>query len=405
MKTRVTILGATGSIGASAIDVLLAHRDIFEVVAVVAHRDAEGLAKIARKLGASFAALADAANGPALREALAGSGIASGAGDTAVSDAVALETDFVIAGIAGAAGVHATRAAMLPGRVIALANKECLVCAGDAFMRDAARIGTTILPLDSEHNALHQALGNNALDTVESMTITASGGPFLNWSAAEIARATPEQALAHPKWSMGPKISIDSATLMNKGLELIEAHHLFRLAPSQLNVLVHPEAIVHGLVQFIDGAVTAGLAAPDMRIAMAHCLANGSANGGRLDVSTTRFDLAQLSRLTFAEPNEVRFPALRLARQAMAAGGAMPTVLNAANEIAVAAFLAGRLTIPGIATLVEDSCAAYSGPSGACATVDEAMAVDHVARELASRLLSRRTGTANDATTNVVNEW
>jgi 1-deoxy-D-xylulose-5-phosphate reductoisomerase len=393
MKTRVTLLGATGSIGASAIDILYAHRDIFDVVAVVANHDAEGLAKIAVKLNADFAALADEICGSVLSDALEGSQIASGAGDSAVNDAVARDTDIVIAGIAGTAGLRVTRAAMKPGRTIALANKECLVCAGAAFMQDAARLGTKILPLDSEHNALYQALAGAPISTVETMTITASGGPFLTWSAADIAKATPKQALAHPKWSMGPKISIDSATLMNKGLELIEAHHLFGILPSQLAVIVHPEAIVHGLVQFTDGSVTAGMAAPDMRIAMAHCLGEKT----RLKFSSARFDLAQLARLTFAEPDENRFPALRLAKAALAAGGAMPTVLNAANEIAVAAFLAGHLNFPGISALVEKTCAAYAGSQAAPSSVADALAVDHDSRLLARSLLSRRTVAAKDA--------
>lgn len=397
---RVTLLGATGSIGASAVDVLAAHPDAFEIVALVAGSDAPALATLARRLGARFAALADPAGGRALAEALAGSGIGCGAGESAVAEAVALPTDLVVAGISGTAGLKPTHAALQPGRIVALANKECLVCAGDAFLRDAARLGATIRPLDSEHNALLQALGDAPIAAVERMTLTASGGPFRTWSARDIASATPEQALAHPKWSMGRKISVDSATLMNKGLELIEAHHLFGLPAERLDVLVHPEALVHGLVHFVDGAVTAGLAMPDMRVAMAHCLRGEE----RLSVPTPRIDLATVGSLTFTAPDETRFPALRLAREALRSGGALPTVLNAANEIAVAAFLDRRIGILGIADLVAATLEAYDGPMAAPASVAEALAVDHDVKQRARRLLSAWGGAANDKSVRVVND-
>lgn len=383
MRRRVTILGATGSIGSSAVDLLGAHRDRFEIVSLVANRNVVRIAEIARELNAEFVALADETQQQALREALSGTGIQSGAGQEAVLEAVARDADTIIAGIAGTAGVPATHAALRPGRTLALANKECLVCAGDAFMRDVRQRGVTLMPLDSEHNALHQALGDVPISDVERMTLTASGGPFRTWDVERIRAATPEQALKHPKWSMGAKISIDSATMMNKGLELIEAQHLFSIPPAQLAILVHPEAIVHGLVHFVDGSVSAGMAAPDMRVALAHCLAGGT----RLRANTQRFDLARIGSLTFEAPDEERFPAIRIVRDAMAAGGVLPTVLNAANEIAVAAFLEGRIGFMQIAALVEEACARFAGKAQAPDCIESALSVDHDARRVAAALL------------------
>ncbi|MDJ1156774.1 1-deoxy-D-xylulose-5-phosphate reductoisomerase [Chelatococcus sp. SYSU_G07232] len=385
MITRITILGATGSVGRSTADLLAEHRDRFRVSAVVGGSDAVALADVARRLDAEFAAVADERAGRALSEALAGTGIACGAGRSAVCDAVDRETDVVVAAIVGTAGLEPTHGAIRPGRSIALANKESLVCAGAAFMRDARAAGVPVLPLDSEHNALLQALGTAATSDVERMILTASGGPFRTWTIEEIARATPEQALAHPTWSMGAKITIDSASLMNKGLELIEAHHLFGIEAERLDVLVHPQSIVHGLVAFRDGAVSAGLAIPDMRVPIAHCLGTGQ----RLTTTARRLDLAAIGTLTFEAPDLARFPALKAARQALAAGGAMPTVLNAANEIAVEAFLARRLGFAQIAALVEETCARFAGRgTGAPASVHDALAIDHEARRTATEILS-----------------
>lgn len=383
MRQGVTILGATGSIGSAAIDLLGAHRDRFRIVSLVANRNVERIASIARDLGAEFVALADAERGSALRDALAGSGIPCGAGRSAVLEAVARDAQIVIAGIAGTAGVPATHAALVEGRTLALANKECLVCAGDAFMRDVRMRGVTLMPLDSEHNALHQALGDSRIADVERMTLTASGGPFRTWKPDRIAAATPEQALNHPKWSMGAKISIDSATMMNKGLELIEAHHLFEVPAARLDIIVHPEAIVHGLVHFVDGSVSAGMAAPDMRVALAHCIAGGT----RLRAATKRFDLAQVGALTFEAPDEDRFPAIRIVRAAMAAGGILPTVLNAANEIAVAAFLDRRIGFMDIPSIVEAACERFDGRAQAPDSIESALSVDHDARRVTSALL------------------
>jgi 1-deoxy-D-xylulose-5-phosphate reductoisomerase len=383
--SRLSILGATGSIGRSTLDVILAHRDAFEVEAVAGGRDARALAATAKRLGARFAALADEGGHALLRDELAGTGIASGAGATAVIEAAQRDADLVVAAISGTAGLPSAHAALAPGRRVALANKESLVCAGEAFMRDAKRIGAAILPMDSEHNALAQALGGGAIDDVATMTITASGGPFRTWPAERIATATPDEASAHPTWSMGRKINIDSATLMNKGLELIEAHHLFGLDADRLEVVVHPQSIVHGLVHWRDGAVTAGLAQPDMRVPIAHCLKNGA----RLPSTRPRLDLAAIGSLTFEAPDLERFPCLRLAMTALARGGALPAVLNAANEVAVEAFLAGKIGFGGIAALVERVCARsetrwHRAPD----TVEEALTIDADSRQVAVSFLS-----------------
>jgi 1-deoxy-D-xylulose-5-phosphate reductoisomerase len=268
---------------------------------------------------------------------------------------------------------------------VALANKECLVCAGNLFMRRAASAGATVLPVDSEHNAVFQALGSGHRADVRRAILTASGGPFRTWSKEAIKAATPEQALRHPNWSMGPKITIDSATLMNKGLELIEAHHLFALKPDEIDVLVHPQSVVHGLVEFRDGSVVAQLGSPDMRIPIAHCLAWPR----RINGPAVRLDLAKVRELTFEAPDLDRFPALALARRAMESGGAAPTVLNAADEVAVAEFIAGRIGFTAIAALVEATLDAAEKRDllAEPTSIDTAMAVDHIARSLAKDLL------------------
>lgn len=382
----VTLLGATGSVGRSVRDIVAENPECLSIATVVGGRDAEALARTAIETGASFAALADAAGGEALKQALSGTGIASGAGRSAVLEAVDRPADIVVSAISGAAGLEATFAALQPKRTIALANKESLVCAGTAVMARAAEVGARILPLDSEHNALFQVLGAEPLSSVRSMTLTASGGPFRTWNAERIAAATPDQALKHPNYAMGAKITIDSASMMNKGLELIEARFLFDLRPDQLDVLVHPQQIVHGLVTFRDGSVSAGMAVPDMRVAAAHCLGVD----GRLDAPPSRFlDLALTAPLSFERPDLVRFPALGLAMAALREGGAMPAVLNAANEIAVAAFLERRLRFCDIAALVEAVCSASPAGSKAPGDVAEALAIDHDSRRRAASLLSQ----------------
>jgi 1-deoxy-D-xylulose-5-phosphate reductoisomerase len=390
--TRITLLGATGSIGRSTLDVIAQHPDRFRVCAVVGGSDAEALAKVAKAVRADFAALAAPAAHKALATALAGSGIAHGAGQQAVIEAVDRDCDIVVAAIVGTAGLAPTHAALKAGRRIALANKESLVSAGVSFMRDAKAKGVTVLPMDSEHNALAQALGGNPPEAVERMTITASGGPFRTWTADAIARATREDALVHPTYSMGAKITIDSATLMNKGLELIEAHHLFGLGSEKLHVVVHPQSIVHGLVSFWDGAVTACLALPDMRVPISHCLGLGD----RLKLAVRRLDLASIAALTFEPPDLARFPALKLAQSVLSAGGALPTVLNAANEIAVGAFLNRRISFTAITEIVGRVCDEFSGKRlQAPDSVAEALSVDEEARRAAEDVLPRVTMAAS----------
>jgi 1-deoxy-D-xylulose-5-phosphate reductoisomerase len=387
---RLVILGATGSIGRSAADVLDAAPGAFHVEAVAACRDVKGLAAVAKRLSARFAAICDSGMYNDLKAELSGTGIEIAAGAEAVVEAARRPGDVVLGAIAGAAGVEPTHAALSKGRTVALANKECLVCAGAPFMRRTAEVGAKLLPVDSEHNAIFQALGGEPIDRVERMTLTASGGPFRTWSANAIGTATPEQALAHPNWSMGRKVTIDSATLMNKGLELIEAHHIFGIAAERLDVLVHPQSIVHGLVSFADGSVTAGLAVPDMKVPIAHCLGFPV----RLSTPTRRLDLAAISTLTFELPDLQRFPALRVAMDALKSGGGLPTVLNAANEIAVEAFLEGRIGFGHIARFVAAACEAAlaDGTAKEPRTVGEAMAVDHIVRERSRSLLARTNG-------------
>jgi 1-deoxy-D-xylulose-5-phosphate reductoisomerase len=376
---KLTILGATGSIGRSTEAVILGAPGAFETVAVAGGRDAKNLARVARSLGAKFAAIADVAAYTELKAELAGTNIAAGAGPEAMREAASMESDLVVGAIAGAAGVLPTYAAVEAGRDVALANKECLVCAGEPFMRKAREKNVRVLPMDSEHNAIFQALGGESARTIEKMWLTASGGPFRTWSAEQIAAATPEQALAHPNWAMGPKVTVDSASLMNKGLELIEALHIFGIDANKLDVLVHPQSIVHGLVSFSDGAVTAGMAVPDMKVPIAHCLGWPD----RVPTQARRLDLAAIGALTFEKPDFDRFPALRVAMSALAAGGAMPNILNAANEIMVAAFLEKRIAFNEIAAHVEAICEIFD-KEGAARTppdVEAALAVDHIVRE------------------------
>jgi len=381
----VTLLGATGSIGASTIDLLRQEAGRYRVEAVTAHRSAKALARLARELGARFAAVADPYAYSELKAELSGSGIEAAAGADAIVDAALRPADWVMAAITGATSLRPTLAAAERGATVALANKECLVCAGALFMRRAAAAGATVLPVDSEHNAIFQALGAGRREDVRRIVLTASGGPFRTFALDAIRKVTVEQALKHPTWSMGPKVTIDWATLMNKRLELIEAHHLFALPSEALDVVVHPQSVVHGLVEYRDGSVVAQLGSPDMRIPIAHCLAWPVRMGTR----AARLDLARTSTLTFEEPDLTRFPALGLARRALAAGGAAPTVLNAANEVAVHEFISGRLGFGGIPALVEATLDA-AGRDGALAepqSVADAMAIDHNARRLASGLL------------------
>ncbi len=383
---RLTILGATGSIGRSCAHVIAAAPGRFSVVAVAGGRDGAGLARCAIELGAEFAAVADPEGYADLKAGLAGFEVEVASGPEAVKEAALRDADLVVSAIVGAAGLEPTFAAIAEGRTVALANKETLVCAGGAVMEMARRAGALLLPMDSEHNALFQAIGARDPQTIETMTITASGGPFREWSAERIAGATREEALAHPNWVMGPKVTIDSAGLMNKGLELIEAHHLFGLPADRLDVVVHPQSIVHGLIAFADGSLIAGMASPDMRTPIAHCLAYPD----RIDCGVRAPDLAALRRLTFERPDLARFPALSLAIDAMRAGAGAPTALNAANEVAVAAFLARRIGFGEIARLVARTLSMMeaAGELGSPTNIAQALAIHHVARERAQQLLA-----------------
>jgi 1-deoxy-D-xylulose-5-phosphate reductoisomerase len=385
---RLTILGATGSIGTSTLAVIGERPQDYEVEAVTAFGNAERLARVARDCKAKLAVVADRTGLNALRDALAGSGIEAAAGAAAIDEAAARPVDIVVAGIVGAAGLSPTLAAIRAGSRVALANKECLVCAGDLFMGEARRTGITVLPVDSEHNAIFQAMQGHTVDEVEKVILTASGGPFRDWTREAMSGARPEEAVKHPNWSMGPKISVDSATLMNKGLEIIEAHHLFGLPSEQLDVLIHPQSIVHGMVAYRDGSVIAEMSTPDMRLPIALCLAWPA----RSKLAGTRLDLARVGKLTFERPDVDRFPALKLARTALETGGWATNILNAANEIAVAAYLAGTIGFLQIARVVEETLerAAVQGFAGAPTTIKDALALDKEGRRIAAGLLGRR---------------
>ncbi len=384
-ERSVTLLGATGSIGASTVDLIKRERARYRIEAVTAYKSAARLASLARDLGARFAAIGEAGAYGELKDALFGTGIGAGAGENALIEAAERPAEWVIGAITGAAGLKPTLAAVERGAIVALANKETLVCAGGLFMRRAAAAGATVLPVDSEHNALFQAMNGSRREDVRRVILTASGGPFRTARVEALRTATVEQALNHPNWSMGPKVTIDSATLMNKGLELIEAYHLFALAPEQIDVLVHPQSIVHSLVEFCDGSMIAQLGCPDMRIPIAYCLAWP----GRIRGPAPRLDLARVATLTFEEPDFARFPALSLARRALEAGGAAPTVLNAANEVAVAEFLARRLNFAGIPALVAATleAALCRNWTAEPESIEEALSIDHDARLLARSLL------------------
>jgi len=377
----VTLLGATGSIGTSTIDLIKRNPGRYRVEAVSAHTNAAALAKLARELNARFAVVSDPAAFKDLKAALAGSNIEAGAGDSALIEAAERPAEWVLAAIVGSAGLKSALAAANRGATVALANKECLVCAGDLFMHAAAKAGARVLPVDSEHNAIYQALKAGRAEDVHRIVLTASGGPFRTWTIEKMRAATREQALKHPNWSMGAKITIDSATMMNKGLELIEAHHLFGVGPDKLDVLVHPQSIVHGLVEYVDGSVVAQLGSHDMRIPIAYCLAWPE----RIAGPAARLDLAQLATLSFEKPDPVRFPALAIARRALEIGGAAPTILNAANEVAVDAFLHDRLSFTGIVDLVSATldAAERRGAVKEPQNVEEAIGVDLMARSLA----------------------
>ena len=377
----VSILGATGSIGTSTLDLIEREPERFSVVALTAHRDVKGLAAAARRTSARFAAIADPAAAGALADALAGSGIAWGAGPDAVTDAAAMESDWTMAAIVGIAGLKPTMAALRRGRAVALANKEALVSAGTVMLGAARESGASMLPVDSEHNAIYQCFDHEDPRRIAKVILTASGGPFRTLSQAEMARMTPAQAVKHPNWSMGAKISVDSATLMNKGLELIEAHHLFPIGADRFEILIHPQSVVHSLVEYVDGSVLAQLGTPDMRTPIAYTLAWPE----RMRTPCARLDLAAIGRLDFEAPDPERFPALQLARAALVEGGARPAVLNAANEVAVSAFLAGRIGFLDIVFIVGKVLDGYDPP--APTSIEGVIAIDERARDIAEQAM------------------
>ncbi len=382
---RITILGSTGSVGCNTIDLVARDPERFQVEALTAYRNVATLAEQARQVGAKLAVVADETSYSALKDALAGSGVEAAAGPQAVVEAAMRDSaEWVMSAIVGAAGLAPTLAAAHRGATIALANKECLVCAGELMMQEVGNGGATLLPVDSEHNAIFQVLETADPDAIERIILTASGGPFRTADLAQMEHATPDQALAHPNWDMGDKISIDSATMMNKGLELIEAYHLFPVAEPQIEVLIHPQSVVHSLVGYVDGSVLAQLGTPDMRTPIAYALAWPH----RMATPAARLDLATLGRLSFEAPDPKRFPAITLARQALQTQGATPTILNAANEVAVEGFLARRIGFLDILAVVEETLSHL--PSRHVDSLAAVRDVDLEARSVAANALARR---------------
>lgn len=382
---RLSVLGATGSVGESTLDLVGRNADQFEVVALTACRNAKRLAELAVAHHAKVAAIGDESQYLELKGLLSGTGVRALAGQKALVEAALEPTDCTMAAIVGAAGLAPTFAAVSQGKRIALANKECLVSAGEVFLREVQRTGAELIPVDSEHSAAFQALAGSQASSVERIVLTASGGPFRTWDRDRIALAVPAEALKHPNWRMGPKITIDSATMMNKGLELIEAFHLFPVSVDQLDVIVHPQSVVHCLVYYRDGSVLAQMAPPDMRAPIAYALSWP----GRMATPIERLDLLKLQTLTFEAPDEVRFPALRVAREALVRGEAAPCVLNAANEVAVQSFLEGDIGFLDIAAKVSATIEAadHRGLIVPLQTLDDVLAVDSESRQLAYGVL------------------
>jgi 1-deoxy-D-xylulose-5-phosphate reductoisomerase len=374
-RRTISILGATGSIGTSTLDLVERSPDRFEVIALTAARNVAALADAARRTNARLAVIDDPTLLGELEQRLAGTGCRAASGREALSEAAAGEAEWVMAAIVGCAGLEPVMAAVEAGRTVALANKEALVTAGPLMIEAARRSGSTILPVDSEHNAIFQCLAGSRLEDVARIVLTASGGPFRTCSLAEMADMTPAQAVAHPNWSMGAKISVDSATMMNKGLELIEAYHLFGLPSERIDILVHPQSVIHSMVEFVDGSTIAQLGSPDMRTPIAHTLAYPE----RIATPAAPLDLARIGRLEFEATDPARFPALRVARQTLEAGGGEAIVLNAANEVSVAAFLDGRIGFLDIVPLIERAIDRVAAP--APHSIAEVLDIDRAARE------------------------
>jgi 1-deoxy-D-xylulose-5-phosphate reductoisomerase len=383
MTRAISIFGATGSVGLSTLDLVRQHRDSYRVVALTANGNVADLAALAKEFDAEIAVVADEAAYPALKAALAGTNIRAAAGPDALIDAAKMGADWTMAAIVGCAGLPPTMAAIEAGKTVALANKEALVSAGELMMAAVARSGATLLPVDSEHNAIFQCLAGGNISQVRKITLTASGGPFRTYSLDQMRAVTPAQAVAHPNWDMGAKISVDSATMMNKGLELIEAHHLFPVGLDAIDVLVHRQSVIHSMVEYHDRSTLAQLGSPDMRIPIASALAWPD----RIETNCQPLDLATIGRLDFEAPDLVRFPAIKLARNAIQEGGAKPAILNAANEIAVAAFLAGRIGFLDIADMVASTLDCFSPITPA--TLDELFSVDADARTYTTALMEK----------------
>ena len=382
MTRTITILGATGSVGTSTLDLVRRNSDAWRVEALTAHSNVDDLAAQALEFRPKVAVIADEARYQELKSALSGSGVEAAAGRSALCDAAAQPTDMVMAAIVGCAGLAPVMAAIKQGHTVALANKEALVSAGEVMTAEVAKHGATLLPVDSEHNAIFQCLQGGQLADIRSITLTASGGPLR--LVDDLHSVTPQEAIAHPNWDMGAKISVDSATMFNKGLELIEAHHLFPVGLDKIRIVVHPQSVIHSMVEYRDGSTLAQLGPSDMRVPIASCLAYP----GRMDTPMESLDLAGIGELSFFAPDEVRFPATKLARQAADAGGAAPAVLNAANEIAVAAFLAGKIRFSRIPVVVEEVLNAANLPPDP-QTLDDVLLIDAAARRLAEKHLKK----------------
>ena len=389
VKRSVSIFGSTGSIGRSTLSVIESHggAEAYEIIALTGGANAHLLAEQARAVRAQIAVIQDEAALPALRDALSGSGIEASAGDAAIVEAAARGADIAVSAIAGAAGLYPTLAAVQAGSTIALANKESMVCAGDLVRREAKKSDVSILPVDSEHNAIFQVLEAHHSKAIERIILTASGGPFRSHTLEQMRDVTPAQAIAHPNWSMGIAISLDSATMFNKGLELIEAEQLFPVVESQIEILVHPQSVIHSMVGYSDGSILAQLGVPDMCTPIAYALGWPD----RVTAPVERLDFASLACLNFEAPDETRFPALRIAREALKAGGLAPCFLNGAKEIAAKAFIEQDITFLEIASVVEEVLQAFDNGSAA-ASVEEVIAVDTQARALAREMIERRSG-------------
>ena len=383
MTRTLSIFGATGSVGLSTLDIVRQHREKYRVVALTANGNAAELAKLATEFEPEIAVVADEAAYPALKDALAGNKTQAAAGPAALVEAAQMGADWTMAAIVGCAGLPPTMAAIEAGKTVALANKEALVSAGDLMMAAVERSGATLLPVDSEHNAIFQCLAGGRIDQVRKITLTASGGPFRIFSLDQMRAVTPAQAVAHPNWDMGAKISVDSATMFNKGLELIEAHHLFPVGLDKLDIVVHPQSVIHSMVEYVDRSTLAQLGSPDMRIPIASTLAWPE----RLETNCEPLDLARISKLEFEVPDMVRFPALRLARAAAEQGDAAPAILNAANEVAVAAFLKGQIGFLDIANVVSSTLDGYS--PNALHSLDHLFSIDAAARAYAKGLMEK----------------